>query len=286
MFPQETPPAPPTRLLVFTKPWRLDLPDLARKIAALGLDGIEMPVRPGYPVHPENAARALPDAVRIFRDHGLFLESVAGSMDAATVEACGAAGVPLLRVCPDLTRDETYPEAEARLRGAFDALVPVLDHANVVLGVQNHSGRYVAPSALGLRALLAGYDPRHVAAVWDAAHEALNGVEPEMALDVIWPHLRLVNLKNAVWERVDENGASGEARWKTRWVGGREGLASWPRVTGALARRGGGPNVVCLTAEYSDTANLEQLVAEDVAYARALLSAQGDGRVERERSRP
>jgi len=264
---------PPVRLLIFTKPWRLDLPDLARKIAALGLDGVELPVRPGYPVHPDNAVRALPNAVRIFREHGLVLESVAGSMDAATVEACGAAGVPLLRVCPALTQEETYPNGEARLRHAFDALMPVLESANVTLGVQNHSGRYVAPNALGLRALVAGYDPRHVGAVWDAAHEALNGTEPEIALDVIWPHLRLVNLKNAVWEPATETGSGGEARWRTRWVGGREGLASWPRVVGELARRGGGPNVVCLTAEYSDEAALEHLVAEDVAYARALLSA-------------
>ena len=264
---------PPTRLLVFTKPWRLDLPDLARKIAALGLDGVELPVRPGYPVHPENAVRALPDAVRIFRDHGLLLESVAGSMDAATIEACGAAGVPLLRVCPGLTQEETYPHGEARLRREFDALVPTLDRANVTLGVQNHSGRYLAPNALGLRALLAGYDPRHVAAVWDAAHEALNGTEPEMALDVIWPHLRLVNLKNAVREPAKAAGTSGEARWQTRWVGGREGLASWPRVAGELARRGGGPNVVCLTAEYSNEDALERLIAADVAYARALMPA-------------
>lgn len=275
---QQTAP-PPTRLLVFTKPWRLDPPDLARKVAALGLDGVEMPVRPGYPVHPGNVAQALPDATRVFRDHGLVLESVAGSMDEAIIEACGAAGVPLLRVCSDLTNEEMYPEGEARLRRTFDALVPVLDHANVCLGVQNHSGRYVAPNALGLRALLDGYDPRHVAAVWDAAHEALCGTEPEIALDVVWPHLRLVNLKNAVWERATQNGAPphGEARFRARWVGGRDGLASWPCVAGELARRGGGPNVVCLTAEYSDAERLEQLLAEDVAFARSLLPALPGG---------
>ena len=46
------------------------------------------------------------------------------------------------------------------------------DINGVRIGVQNHSGMYVC-NASGLRALLAGYDPKHVGAVWDAAHNAL-----------------------------------------------------------------------------------------------------------------
>ena len=50
---------------VFTKPWTEPLQPMAYKVAALGLDGVELPVRPGYQVTPENAAAGLRDATRV-----------------------------------------------------------------------------------------------------------------------------------------------------------------------------------------------------------------------------
>lgn len=35
---------------VFTKPWRMPLPDLGRHVQSLGFSGVELPVRPGYQV--------------------------------------------------------------------------------------------------------------------------------------------------------------------------------------------------------------------------------------------
>ena len=45
---------------VFTKPWKMPLPDLARFVHRLGFEGIELPVRPGYQVLPENVGSDLP----------------------------------------------------------------------------------------------------------------------------------------------------------------------------------------------------------------------------------
>ncbi len=50
---------------VFTKPWHLPLPELAALVKGWGFDGVELPVRPGYQVTPENVRRGLPEAVRI-----------------------------------------------------------------------------------------------------------------------------------------------------------------------------------------------------------------------------
>ena len=41
---------------LFTKPWRTPIPELASMVADLGFDGVELPVRPGYPVNPDNMA--------------------------------------------------------------------------------------------------------------------------------------------------------------------------------------------------------------------------------------
>jgi sugar phosphate isomerase/epimerase len=254
---------------VFTKPWRtLSLAQLGEAVRGLGFDGIELPVRPGYQVTPEDVA-ALPAAVRTLAELGVRIFSVAGPTDEATIAACAEAGVPTIRIMAPIDRGESYLEAEGRYRRAFDVLVPLLDAYGVQVGVQNHVGRYVA-NAVGLRRLVEGYEPRHIAIVWDAAHEALNGGDPDLALDVVWSHLCMVNLKNAFWQRANGPEAE-EAGWRVHWTAGRHGRASWSRVAAELRARAY-EGVVCLTAEYSDEAAVDRLIADDIAFARRLLA--------------
>jgi sugar phosphate isomerase/epimerase len=250
---------------VFTKPWKMPLPELGELVAGLGFDGIELPIRPGFQVEPENVGD-LPKAARQLAEHGVRICSVAGPADEATVAACAEAGVPIIRVMARIN-DDGYLAGEARTRREYDALLPALEKYGVTLGVQNHCGRFV-PNALGLRSLLEGYDPRLIGAVWDAAHEALAGTEPELAIDVIWPHLCMVNLKNGLWVR--RNGPEAQwAEWHQYWTSGRQGLASWPLVAAELQRRGY-RGVICLTAEYSDHDAVNRLIAEDLAFAKSL----------------
>lgn len=253
---------------VFTKPWpTLSLPQLGELVSGLGFDGIEFPVRPGYQVEPENV-EDLPRAAEVLAEYGVRIYSVAGPTDEATVAACAEAGVPTVRVMARIGPGEGYLEAEDRLRREYDVLLPLLEKHGVKLGVQNHCGRYVA-NAVGLRRLLGNYDPRYVGAVWDAAHEALEGSAPDLALDAIWSHLCMVNLKNAFWER--STGPEAEcAQWRVYWTTGRHGLTSWPRVVQELKAREY-QGVVCLTAEYSDHDAAERLVAADLAFVRTLL---------------
>jgi sugar phosphate isomerase/epimerase len=256
---------------VFTKPWKMPLPQLGEFVAGLGFDAVEFPVRPGYQVEPENVAKGLPQAVRQLARCGIRIASVAGPADAATIVACAESGVPIIRIMAPIG-EEGYLASEAGFQKEFDALVPLLDKHGVKLGVQNHSEWFVC-NAMGIRHLVEKYDPRHIGAVWDAAHNALNGEAPELAIDIVWSHLCMVNLKNAFWRR--ENGPEAEyAEWKIYWTGGRQGLASWPRVAAELKRRNY-HGVVCLTAEYSDERVVNRLIAEDIAFAKSLFADEG-----------
>jgi sugar phosphate isomerase/epimerase len=120
----------------------------------------------------------------------------------------------------------------------------------------------------GLRHLIERFDPRHIAAVWDAGHNGLEGEAPESALDIVWSHLAMVNLKSAYWRRREAQ--SGEpAEWEIYWTTGRDGHANWPRVIAELQRRQyTGP--VCLTAEYTDEAAVDRWIAEGIAFVRSL----------------
>ena len=54
----------------------LSLPDLAEHIKSLGFDLIELPVRPGFQVEPDNIERDLPAAVRLLGEHGVRVLNV------------------------------------------------------------------------------------------------------------------------------------------------------------------------------------------------------------------
>ena len=251
---------------VFTKPWKLALPDLAQRVKGWGFDGIELPVRPGYQVPPEDVGKGLPLAVKILANEGVRVFSIAGPTDEATLAACAEAGVPVIRIMAPIG-DEGYMASEARYQREFDALLPLLRQYGVKIGVQNHLDRFVC-NAMGLRHLLEKYDPNLIGAVWDACHNALNGEDPELAIDIVWSHLSMVNLKNAYWRRINEPEAE-QVLWRPWFTSGREGLANWPRVASELKRRSY-QGVVCLTAEYSDETQVDRLIGPDLAYAKSL----------------
>ena len=86
-------------LMVFTKPWKDDsLEALAERIAGLGFQGIELPVRDGYQVNPGNYRDALAKAAAVFAAKKLCIASVAGSIDADLIRVMGQNGIKVLRV--------------------------------------------------------------------------------------------------------------------------------------------------------------------------------------------
>jgi sugar phosphate isomerase/epimerase len=264
-------------MTVFTKPWpEKTLPELADFVAGLGLDGVELPVRPGFQVTPDRVAD-LPGAAGVFKQRGISIRSVAGPEDEATIRALGEAGIPILRVMARIDMKVGYMASVDACRRRWEALVPVLEKTGVTIGVQNHCD-YNVGSAIGLVHLVGGFDRRHVAVVLDPAHCGLDGEPDDMAIDIAWPHLALVNLKSAFW-RMASGPEVEDVQWKKHWTTGRFGITSWPRVIAELARRGYKGDY-CLTAEYSgpdgsgdlkgDAVN--RLLCDDVAYARSLIA--------------
>lgn len=256
---------------VFVKPWKeMFLNELGAHVQQLGFEWIELPVRPQFPCEPQTIEKDLPEAVSILGDYGVRILNVAVSLpidDERWYRACAAAGVGMNRVMLP-RRNMHYWEAEQNVRRQLDAAISLCEEYNIQIGIQNHYGNFVGVNALGLHHLVQGYDPKHIGIVWDAAHNALEGMEPEPALDVVESHLCCVNLKNAYWRRV--SGPEAEtAEWQVYWTSGRQGRASWMRVATKLKAIGyGGP--ICLTAEYSDESAVDRLVAEDLAFAKSL----------------
>ena len=251
---------------IFSKPWRTLPPGpLGELIAGLGFTGVEVPVRPGCHLDPDNAQDRLPGFVRTLAEHGVEVISVAADPVEPVFAACAEAGVGMIRTMAPVGDD--YRASVAGLRRDWsERVVPWCERSGVRVGVQLHRGRYVE-TTLGVLALiedLPGFD-----LVWDAAHDALTGVDPVRSLDLAWPRLGLVNLKNGYYYRTEDS-ASSEPRYRVRMGPADSGMADWGRILGHLRERDwSGP--VCLTAEYSDATGpdeVAELVRADLVTAR------------------
>jgi sugar phosphate isomerase/epimerase len=250
------------RLTVFTKPWpELSLEALGKLVKGLGLDGVELAVRFGYQVEPDDVSNGLREAVKILGNEGVAISSIAGPTDEPTIAACGENGIPIIRICQGIDLEVGYLESEKKIRAGYDKLVPALDAAGVSIGVQNHCGNMIA-SAIGIMHLIENYDPKHVSAVFDPAHCAVDGETEEMGLDIVWSHLSLINFKSASHWRTNRITAP-EAEWEILWTTSAHSGYSWRKMVSLLKNKAYQGDI-CLPAEYSKPDGGGQLMGDDV----------------------
>lgn len=224
------------KYVYFTKTLReLDIKALVAFCKDAGLDGVDLAVRPGYPVTPANASTALPEAAKVFADAGLMIGLVtapvtltnAESKEAvALFEACARAKVPAVKV-----GYFTYkPPFEAGLKAARERMAgfaKLAARTKVKACYHTHSGAYLGNNAAGVRQLLEGLDPHHVGVFFDTGHTAVNGGPPTMEIDIIQSWLSLVAIKDMAWTKT----ASG---WKVDVVPVGRGLVRWAEMGRAL----------------------------------------------------
>ena len=259
---------------VFTKPWPdKSLPELAEFIKEMGFDGIELPVRPGFQVTPENMRDLLPVAVREFEKQELSILSVTGTTDNAVSEdlirVCGDCGIPLVRIMARINPEKGYLPAESELRTLYGSMIPALERHGVKIGVQNHHGYFIG-SAIGLKHFLDPLESDRIGYVLDPAHCALAGEPEDLALDIAWDRMMMINLKNGFRRRVNGPEAD-DVEWKVYWTDGTQGFASWKKIVDLLKKRSYA-GTVCLHAEYSDPNLVERLTRRDLNLARRLFS--------------
>ena len=109
--------------------------------------------------------------------------------------------------------------------------------------------------------LVERFDPKHIGAIWDAAHSGLAGEEPEQAIDICWSHLALVNFKNARYQIMGRT-PDGAAEFTQYFCPGADGQCSWPRAVKHLKEKGY-TGTWCMPAEYTGLTN-----AQEAEYAR------------------
>ena len=224
------------RFVYFTKSLQsLDVPGLVAFCKEVGLDGVDLAVRPGYPVTPANAAVELPKAAKTFQDAGLAIGLVTAPTSLtdpesaaarALFDSCGKAGVPAVKIGYFPYKapiDGALTEARKRLAG----FAKLAAQTKVRACYHTHSGNYLGNNAAGLRMLLQDLDPHHVGAFFDTGHTAINGGPPRMELDLIRPWLSLVAIKDMLPEKT-------KGSWNYQVVPVGQGIVRWNEVAAGI----------------------------------------------------
>ncbi len=270
----------------------LSVEQLGEKAIELGYDGIDICIRPGHPIHLDNAIQALPKAVKVWQAQNLVCPLATAAVDMTDPDtpeadrlyaACAEAGIPRLKIgFWKFNEGDDYWQvldaAHAKLKG----FVKFSEKHGVQTCYQIHSGPCIGSNCAGLMHLIKSFDPRYVGAYTDFGHLALDGEDWAMGLAMIRDYLSVVGIKDAFYV---PQPVGHIPPYIPCFVKLGEGCVNWHRCLGLLCELGfDGPLTVhteyCFDESiirqvgYADTSppNLEQWAKDDVAYLRRILS--------------
>ena len=242
--------------------------ELGQKVAGMGFTAIEYPLREGYQVKLGDAANGMAELSSVMAKYGVVISSVASATDEWAFAACQAAGCKILRIMAGADKNKRYLDWEKSYIKYLEGLEPLARKYGVTVGIQNHFGNMVS-GTMELKRVVEKFDPKTIAAIWDAAHSGLAGEHTAQALDIIWDNLCLVNFKNGYYRRVNGPEAP-HAIFEPYFTLGRHGAASYVKIAEYLkGRRYSGD--ICLLAEYTDEGLVDELAPIELSYVKSLL---------------
>ena len=198
------------KICVFTKPFNsLSFDQLADRIAELGFDGIEAPIRAGGHVEPEQVEDGLPALHDALQKRGLEITVMASDINdpddplthrvLRTAATLGIRRYRMKYFKYDLDQSviEQIREWQPRARD-----LAAVNHDYGVQGLyQNHAGRNYCGAALwDLHALLEGISPSDLGVAYDIRHATVEGGTSWPAtFNMICPKIQTVYVKDFVW---------------------------------------------------------------------------------------
>ena len=209
-------------ICVFTKPFNsLTFDELADRIAELGFDGIEAPIRPGGHIEPEAVPDELPKLVEALKKRGLEITVMTSDVNdpndpvnERVLRTAASLGVRRYRM-----RYFKYDMKKPILQQLANWRPQVRELAalNAELGItavyQNHAGRnYCGAPLWDLQRLLDGVSVEHIGVAFDIRHATVEGTMSwPVSFQMLRPHVDTVYVKDFRWNGVKpENVPLGE----------------------------------------------------------------------------
>jgi len=266
-------------LIFFTKQLKgMDVEATGREVKAMGFDGLDVAVRPGYCVEPDNVALALPKAVSDWAGMGLSVPMITTPGDFTdpaepvaekVVATCAEAGIHEIKLGYWHYKEAGYWAQVDVIRAALDGFARLAEKHGVRCAVHTHSGNNYGLNAAAAMHLVKGLDPQFVGVYLDPGHLSVNGEPIRIAVDMVKDYLCLVAMKDFVYVSKEEEG---RVKWTRTLAPLRKGLVDWPETLAALAEVGyDGP--LSFHSEYHNVSadELRALTRDDLGYIQGLL---------------
>ena len=231
------------QIIRFTKFWNhLNAHELGQQAQTLGYDGLDLAVRNGHAINPENVVADLSIAVQGWKDIGIECSMISAGTsltdptDPETLdlfEAAAKADVPRIKIgyftyAPGDVFDEVWTHGRRMLAG-FEKLS---QSTGVQTLYHTHSGRCLGSNCAGLRHLLEGYEPVHIGAYVDMGHLAINGEDVLIGLPMLRDRLSVVGAKDA--HHIRDPRLQSRAAFGDKFVLLGQGAAEWPDAIALL----------------------------------------------------
>ena len=191
----------------------LDYRGMADFAAALGFDGIDLTVRPGGHVLPENVKYDLPKAVKIIRNAGLEVKMITTAVTSivdphaeSILETASALGIESYRMGwinydLGLSIEENLSSFKAR----FDQLEKINQRFGIRGEYQNHSGSYFGSAIWDLWNVLKNFNPKNIGVQYDIYHATVEGANAwPIGLRLIKDYISSIDIKDFSWEKTTE----------------------------------------------------------------------------------
>jgi sugar phosphate isomerase/epimerase len=277
------------RYVMFTKHLQtMSIRQAGETIKSLGFDGVELTVRPGGHILPQNVDEELPRAVETLGEVGLSVPALVveihnrGEEHAAAVcRAAGRAGATVLRTSSARYRQfgSIREQIEAARQDARD-LESLGEEFGVRLCIHTHSGDFLSSNGPLLSMVIDGTDPRFVGCSLDLGHLTTEGGKSgwRQSIDLLQQRVGIVAVKSFGWF-YEPDPKTGEMVWNAKLVPLDEGNVRWRQAFELLRQVGwdaDGQALVSVHSEYQgggswrslEVPELVEQTRQDFAYLK------------------
>ena len=258
----------------------LSIPEVCKVFKRIGVDGLDLTVRPGGHIEPKNAKDELPRAVKAARDHDLEIMILTTGISTANRHA-----EEIVATCQKLNIERiklgyfpvgNFGDLARRLdnvRRQLDAIVKLTAKYGVRPCVHVHSGATIPSNGFMLYELIRDMPPDLIGAYLDSFHMTITGGAGSwrQAINLLSPWISLVALKNFQWKR-GERDDIGQQKWHTNYCRLADGIAPIRDFVSTI-HQSGYRGFYTLHTEYRASVNeCIKLTTDDFVYLQKVLA--------------
>ncbi|MDA1054950.1 MAG: sugar phosphate isomerase/epimerase [Planctomycetota bacterium] len=269
------------KVCIYTEQFQsLPIPEVCQVFQRIGVDGLDLTVRPGGHIEPDRAKEELPQAAKTARDHGLEIMMLTTGITAPDrraeeiLAACQKLNIPRIKL-------GYFPAGEFGnlakgmddVRRSLDAIVKLAAKYDVRPCVHVHSGATIPSNGFVLYELIRETPPDRIGAYLDSYHMTITGGAGSwrQAIDLLRPWISLVALKNFQWHKLERDDI-GQQQWRTNYCRLADGIAPIPDFVGTI-HQAGYRGFYTLHTEYRlPVHECIQLTTDDFAYLQKVFA--------------